>query len=74
MSEEEYAEIGVEQLELMAQACCKRKGQRRKTKLKAFDSITYELEKYKLKEKEPDQAEGASEAQGENWKEAQNCA
>lgn len=46
---QEGLDIPLEQLELMARECEKRKTIRRKSKLVHFDSITHELEKHKQK-------------------------
>lgn len=51
MSQQEDFQIPIEELELMARACHRRKTLKKTTKLLHFDSVTHELEKYNEKMK-----------------------
>lgn len=54
MNHEEDFDIPLEQLELMARECERRKTNKKKSKLLAFDSVNHEMEKYKQKMQKPE--------------------
>ena len=71
MSQEDIFDIPLEQLELIARECERRKTIKKKSKLLAFDSVNHELEKYKQKMEKPEPTEPAETEEAKDRKKIQ---